>query len=65
MIIDPLSKHTFIPILQHTISYLKKRGVEYADIRLEESVSEGVVSLRVVYGDGSNYLRMAYIRCLH
>jgi len=44
MIIDPLSKHIFIPILQHTISYLKKRGVEYADIRFEESVSEGVMA---------------------
>jgi TldD protein len=44
MIINPLPKHTFIPILQHTISYLKKKGVEYADIRLEESVSEGVVA---------------------
>src|SRR3989344_1282738 len=44
MIIDPLSKHNFIPILQHTISYLKKKGVEYADIRLEECVSEGVMA---------------------
>ena len=44
MIIDPLSKHTFIPVLEHTISYLKKKGVEYADIRLEECVSEGVMA---------------------
>src|SRR3972149_2355585 len=44
MIIDPLSKHNFISVLQHTISYLKKKGVEYADIRLEESVSEGVLA---------------------
>src|SRR3990167_5394102 len=44
MIIDPLSKHNFISVLQHTISYLKKKGVEYADIRLEESVSEGVMA---------------------
>src|SRR3990170_1686126 len=44
MIIDTLSKHNFIPILQHTISYLKKKGVEYADIRLDECVSEGVMA---------------------
>ncbi|MBI3398166.1 MAG: hypothetical protein HY026_02895 [Deltaproteobacteria bacterium] len=39
-----LSKHTFIPTLQRTISYLKKKGVEYADIRLEECISEGVMA---------------------
>src|SRR3990172_5114890 len=44
MTLFPLPKHTFIPILQHTISYLKKKGVEYADIRLEESLSEGVMA---------------------
>src|SRR3989344_3313798 len=44
MIIDPLSKHNFISVLQHTISYLKKRGAEYADIRFEETVSEGVMA---------------------
>src|SRR3989338_10554387 len=44
MTLFPLPKHTFIPILQHTISYLKKKGVEYADIRLEESLSEGVIA---------------------
>jgi TldD protein len=44
MTFSPLPKHTFIPILQHTISYLKKRGVEYADIRFEENVSEGVMA---------------------
>src|SRR3989304_2881069 len=44
MALFPLPKHTFIPILQHTISYLKKKGVEYADIRLEESLSEGVMA---------------------
>ena len=44
MILSPLPKHTFIPILQHTISYLKKRDVEYADIRLEECISEGVMA---------------------
>src|SRR3989338_163819 len=44
MTLFPLPKHTFIPILQHTISYLKKKGVEYAGIRLEESLSEGVMA---------------------
>src|SRR3989344_5730804 len=44
MTLFPLPKHTFIPILQHIISYLKKKGVEYADIRLEESLSEGVMA---------------------
>ena len=44
MTISPLPKHTFIPILQHTVSYLKKKGVEYADIRLEECISEGVMA---------------------
>ncbi|MEK6599943.1 MAG: TldD/PmbA family protein [Deltaproteobacteria bacterium] len=44
MTLSPLPKHTFIPILQHTISYLKKKGVEYADIRLEECISEGVMA---------------------
>ncbi|MDP2683155.1 MAG: TldD/PmbA family protein [Deltaproteobacteria bacterium] len=44
MTITTLPKNTFIPILQHTISYLKKRGVEYADIRLEECISEGVMA---------------------
>src|SRR3989344_3314812 len=44
MTLSPLPKHTFISILQHTISYLKKKGVEYADIRLEECVSEGVMA---------------------
>src|SRR3990167_1280302 len=44
MIINPLPKHTFISILQHTISYLKKKGVEYADIRLEECTAEGVMA---------------------
>ncbi|MBI3398163.1 MAG: TldD/PmbA family protein [Deltaproteobacteria bacterium] len=44
MIIDSLSKYTFIPILEHTISYLKKKGVEYADIRFEETISEGVMA---------------------
>src|SRR3990172_644658 len=44
MTLFTLTKHTFIPILQHIISYLKKKGVEYADIRLEESLSEGVMA---------------------
>ncbi len=44
MTLSPLPKHNFVPVLQHTISYLKKKGVEYADIRLEESVSEGVMA---------------------
>src|SRR3990172_8684268 len=44
MIINPLSKHNFIPVLQHTLLYLKKKGVEYADIRLEECISEGVMA---------------------
>lgn len=44
MTLSPLPKHTFIPILQHVISYLKKKGVEYADIRLEENISEGVMA---------------------
>src|SRR3972149_1252697 len=44
MTLFPLPKHTLIPILQHTISYLKKKGVEYAGIRLEESLSEGVMA---------------------
>src|SRR3989304_6282935 len=44
MTLFPLPKHSFIPILQHTISYLKKKGVEYAGIRLEESLSEGVMA---------------------
>jgi len=38
-----LTKYSFINVLEHTISYLKKKGVAYADIRLEESVSEGVM----------------------
>lgn len=44
MTLSPLPKHSFIPILEHTISYLKKRGVEYADIRFEENISEGVMA---------------------
>lgn len=44
MTLSPLPKHTFISILQRTISYLSKKGVEYADIRLEETVSEGVMA---------------------
>ena len=44
MTLSPLPKHSFIPILQHTISYLKKRGIEYADTRLEECISEGVMA---------------------
>jgi hypothetical protein len=44
MTLSPLPQHIFIPILQHMISYLKKKGVEYADIHLEECVSEGVMA---------------------
>src|SRR3972149_6141226 len=44
MTLSPLPKHTCITILKHTISYLKKRGVEYADIRFEENISEGVMA---------------------
>ena len=38
-----LTKYNFINCLEHSISYLKRCGVEYADIRLEECVSEGVM----------------------
>src|SRR3989304_4752679 len=44
MTLSPLPKHTFITILKHTISYLEKKGVEYADIRFEENISEGVMA---------------------
>ncbi|MBI5327882.1 MAG: TldD/PmbA family protein [Deltaproteobacteria bacterium] len=44
MTLSPLPKHTFIPVLQHTISYLKKKGVEYTDVRFEENASEGVMA---------------------
>ena len=44
MTLSPLPKHNFISVLQHTVSYLKKKGVEYADIRFEENVSEGVMA---------------------
>lgn len=43
MTYTPLTKHSFINVLEHTITYLKRQGVSYADIRLEECVSEGVM----------------------
>lgn len=44
MTLSPLPKRNFTPVLQHIVSYLKKRGVEYGDIRFEENVSEGVMA---------------------